>query len=550
MGLIDRVASAWNARYRSEWPTITWQQYAELLNFNGNTYLTGGLNQTISGNVEEIDASFAGLVQGAYKSNGIVFACMLARMRVFRQARFQYQELREGKPGKLYGRPSLDILEHPWANAGTGDLLARAITDADLAGNSFWTRRNGQLRRLRPDWVTIALGSPNDPQVEAGDIDAEVIGYIYHPGGRTSSRPPEGLLPNEVAHFAPIPDPTASFRGMSWLTPIVREIAADKQMTEHKSLYLANGGTPNMVVSLDKDMKAAASPAAFSEWIEAFKKQNPTSGFEKFKTMYLAGGTSMEVVGSTLQQIDFKSVQGAGETRIAAAAGVPPVIVGLSEGLAAATYSNYGQARRAFADNTLRDLWQDISVSLETLVPAPSGSRLWYDDRYIQALAEDKKDLAEVRNLEAQQVRTLTDAGFTPESVIEAVTTGDFNRLTHTGLYSVQLQPPGTLKAPVPAEPVAQIPATIPKREEMLLEVMRSIAARPVNVTVDAPITVEPTNVTIAEGAFQTAPAEVRFEENSVRVVEHVPMMTVLDRDADGRVIGHHEEPLPAVEAS
>lgn len=434
------------------WPAMTLDQYAELVSFNGNTYLAGGgLNPTIKGNVEEIDSSFVGLVQGAYKANGIVFACMLARMRVFRQARFQYQELRNGRPGKLFGGPSLNVLEQPWPNGTTADLLARAITDADLSGNAFFTRRRSGIRRLRPDWVTFVLGSERDPEVQAGDIDAEVLGYIYHPGGQHSGRPVVGLLASEVAHFAPIPDPTASFRGMSWLTPVVREIVGDKAMTEHKLLFLENGGTPNIVVSLDKDATASQNPKAFAEWIEAFKKLNPTGGFEKFKTMYLAGGTKMEVVGSNLEQIDFRAVQGAGETRIAAAAGVPPIVVGLSEGLSAATYSNYGQARRAFADNTLRDLWQDIAGSLATIVPAPAGSRLWYDDRDIQALAEDKKDLAEVRQLESQQIRTLIDGGFEAASVIEAVTTGDFTRLVHTGLTSVQLQPPMPEGAQPPA---------------------------------------------------------------------------------------------------
>jgi hypothetical protein len=60
-----------------------------------------------------------------------------------------------------------------------------------------------------------------------------------------------------------------------------------------------------------------------------------------------------------MKQIDFKVTQGHGETRIAAAAGVPPIIVGLSEGLEAATYSNYGQARRRFADVTMRPLWRE-----------------------------------------------------------------------------------------------------------------------------------------------------------------------------------------------
>jgi hypothetical protein len=171
----------------------------------------------------------------------------------------------------------------------------------------------------------------------------------------------------------------------------------------------------------------------------------------------LGGGADITVVGKDLRQVAFKDTQGAGETRIAAAAGVPPIVVGLSEGLQAATYSNYGQARRRFADNTMRPLWRNMAGCLETLVKPPSGSRLWYDDRDIQALAEDKKDLAEVRQLESQQLRTLTDGGWTHDSVIEAVTSGDWTLLKHSGLFSVQLQPPGTLEPePVPLDPTPE----------------------------------------------------------------------------------------------
>jgi hypothetical protein len=81
---------------------------------------------------------------------------------------------------------------------------------------------------------------------------------------------------------------------------------------------------------------------------------------------------------------------------------------------------------------------------LETIVRPPRGSRLWYDDRDIQALAEDKKDLAEVHQLEAHQIRNLTDAGYTPESVLIAVAAGDFGLLVHSGLHSVQLQAQAT----------------------------------------------------------------------------------------------------------
>jgi hypothetical protein len=136
--------------------------------------------------------------------------------------------------------------------------------------------------------------------------------------------------------------------------------------------------------------------------------------------------------------------QGAGETRIAAAARTPPIIVGLSEGLQAATYSNYGQARRAFADGTLRPLWRDVSGILAGIVDVPAGAELWYDDRDISFLQEDMKDAAEVASQKATAMNTLVGAGFEPDSVVQAVESGDLTLLKHSGLVSVQLQPPGS----------------------------------------------------------------------------------------------------------
>jgi hypothetical protein len=123
---------------------------------------------------------------------------------------------------------------------------------------------------------------------------------------------------------------------------------------------------------------------------------------------------------------------------------VPPVIVGLSEGLAAATYSNYQLAMRRFADLTMRPLWGNMASSMTPLVTVPGGSELWYDARHIPALAESERDRAEIQQFFASTIKTLVDAGFRPEDAVNAVTSGDFTRLQHTGLYSVQLQPAGT----------------------------------------------------------------------------------------------------------
>ena len=40
-----------------------------------------------------------------------------------------------------------------------------------------------------------------------------------------------------MCHFAPIPDPLSRFIGMSWLTPILREIQSDQAMGKHQTKF-------------------------------------------------------------------------------------------------------------------------------------------------------------------------------------------------------------------------------------------------------------------------------------------------------------------------
>ena len=790
---------------RSAFQQISLSDWASFFDFGGLSY-PYLLHQTYSGsNLEEpVGNSFEAFIQAAYKSNGVVFACMLARLMLFSEARFQFQRMNKGRPGDLYGNADLAILEKPWPGGTTGDMLARAIQDADLSGNGFLARRRVKkieiIKRMRPDWVTIVMGSDDpspDPMTIGWELDATVIGYMYHPGGYASSVDPVILLREEVAHFAPIPDPLASYRGMSWITPLVREVMADSAATQHKLKFFSNGATPNLVVSLDPALKTES----FKDWMKMFADKHEGVA-NAYRTLYLGGGATAQVIGANLRQMDFKVTQGAGEplaldtpvptpsgwttmgeieegdvvfgrdglparvkgvspvhvgrpcyevtfsdrtsivadgghlwrvidrygnhqwedgrpeinltteeiragiaeragtpgnrygvppsppvelperdllvdpyvlgawlgdgatagaaicgaepdlreiageierrgyvtrwypsrtlgrvpviglpggllaaldalgvlgnkhipdeylrashfqrldllrglmdsdgaatqtqkagkgstcefsskwehlaaqvaelarslgyrvtisrkeesrsrtgeswrvffhanesvnpfflsrkaqrvvgsssvknraiisvkpvasvpvrcimvdspdhlflagvgwelthnTRIAAASGVPPIIVGLSEGLAAATYSNYSQARRRFADLTMRPLWRNFAGSLETIVPAPPGSRLWYDDRDIPALIEDKKDLAEVQQAAAASIGRLIDSGFEADSVVRAVSANDMTLLKHTGLFSVQLQAPGSTKMPVGEAP-GELPA-------------------------------------------------------------------------------------------
>lgn len=387
---------------------------------------------------ERVGTSMKSLAETAYKSNGLAFSLIAVRMVAFSLARFSWQRMRKGRPADLFGTPGLTPLETPWPGGTTQDLLMRMLLDADLAGNAYIVRDGPWLLRLRPDWVQILL----EPILHNGCIVGyRRVGYTYHHGGIEVCPPEQVALytAREVAHFAPIPDPDASYRGMSWLNPVVREVSNDKTMERHKSRFFENAATPNLSVSLDKSV----SPDDFAAF-KAVMDEEHVGIDNAYKTLYLGGGADVKVIGANFQQLEMNAVQGRGETRVAAAAGVPPIIVGFSEGLNSATYSNYSQAMRRFADLTMASLWGNAAGSLAPVVTPPgSDSRLWYDTRDVAFLREDRDKAAEVQGRQAQTIRTLIDAGYLPDSVVAAVEAEDFTLLVHSRLFSVQLQPAG-----------------------------------------------------------------------------------------------------------
>lgn len=431
------------------------QDYVDnLVAYQGSTYPLGLTTTWGMEKAEPVDANFTGYVLAGLKSSASVWALETKRIQVISQARFQYQQMRAGRPGDLFGTGALDILERPWPGGTTGDLIARALLHADFAGNAWIVQVDGEMVLPRPDWVEIILEPRRAPYgVDGGDVTVGMrqVGILYYHGGKTASTADAAVfLPGEYGHFAPYPDPLATYRGMSWLTPVVREIQADSLATRHKLKFFENAATPNIAVSLPKEI----TPAQFELFVQ--KMDGTHRGTDNaYKTLYTAGGADVTVIGADMKQLDFKTTQGAGETRLAAAAGVHPVIVGFSEGMAGSALNagNYTSAKRSFVDTTCRHAWQNLAGSLAPLVPPPTGSRLWYDARDIPFLTEDLTDRAEIQFRQAQTIRALTDAGYTAESVVAAVMAEDMSLLRHSGLFSVQLQPPGSGEpAPAPEE--------------------------------------------------------------------------------------------------
>lgn len=385
--------------------------------------------------VEKVGTTFESYSREGYQGNGIVFAVLNARLTYFSQATFKFRRLDDHS---LFGTQALDILENPWPGGGTGELLARMIQDADLAGNSFIRRKaDGTLERLQPDLVDIV-------SAELEDDSQVVVGYMYWRDGRYTQGDADFYPVDEVVHWSPIPDPLASWRGMSWLTPITREINSDTAMTVHKQSFLDNAATPNLVIRYASKLAPEQVALIRDRWNARYGGVR-----NSWKTAILDEGADLTVVGEGLDRMNFTSVQAAGENRIAAAAGVPGIIVGLKEGLDAATYSNFNQAMRRYADGTLEFLWQSAVRALSKLVDVPTDAELWFDRSQITALREGETERAQTIQVLAAAGLNLINSGYEPDAVTKALVAGDLSLLLgqHTGAIPTALYPEG--RAPV-----------------------------------------------------------------------------------------------------
>jgi hypothetical protein len=414
--------------------------YANFFNFGGLAY---PIVQTTLGSVDRERVALSAV--GAYKASGPIFALILARLQVFSQVAFQFTRMTGSVPGDLFGTQDLKVLERPWANGSTARLLSVMEVDNSLAGNSYIIRtRPDTLSRLRPEFVTIILGSETDAESPADAPDCTVAAYLY--------TPPSGdqkiYFPEQVAHYAPIPDPYYHFLGQSWVTPVIRELEGDTLATEHKTRFYANAATPNLAIKFDAALDIT-KVKAFKELMEDEHK----GAMNAWKTLYLGGGADPVTVGMNFRDMEYAAIQGKAESRLAAAAGVPPSWVGFSEGLQGSSLNagNFNTARRRFSDGTIWHLWRAAASALESVVEVPPGASLWPDTR-VPFMRQDEGDIATIQAQEATTIGGLIKDGFTPESAVKAVQNNDWGLLEHSGLTSVQLQPPGS--APAPDAPV------------------------------------------------------------------------------------------------
>ena len=396
--------------------------------------------------------------QNAYANNSVVFSAELARMLVFSEAELKLQAKDDQH---LFTNQSLALLQEPFGpGTSTAELLVRMEQDAGWAGSSY-TWRNPEediLVRLRPDWTTIVSELVSGPN---GEQYRRKVGYWVEPPRSAIGQGDGFFVPaDEVAHWAPIPDPAATFRGMSWLTPVYRAVQGDAGLETYKIKYLENAASPNLLIKYPQKLH----PGTVDSVRERVKARYGGAS-NAFKTLVLDQGADATVIGNSLQQMSFPDVTAAGEQRILAASMVPGVLIGLEPLRGAGR--GFEESVTKFANMWARPMWRSACSVLSKFVPdLPGGARLWYDTAGIALLQDGVMERGQAALVRAQALLTLRQAGYTAESAVAAVESLDLSQLK-ADPNAVIPQAPGNVQHALPQQQpgaTAQpLPPTLPR---------------------------------------------------------------------------------------
>lgn len=409
--------------------------------YNGFQYPLG-LNFTQQGTPrQDIENNFEQYVTQIASREGVVAGAVAARAMLLSQVHFKFRALQDGPQAQLFGTPALTPLERFAPPLTRERVLMRAEQHASYAGNAYFYLPLGRtMRLLNPDRVSLIVASDMDPDTPADQLDGELVGYIYQP---EKHKPGNARLlsPFEVVQWAPEPHPQNPWIGQSWITSVMSEITGDRQISEHSNQFYGNAATPNLIFSFDSEVHEDTI-GAYADVINAGHSGSRNAG----KNLFIGHGADVNVVGAKLSELNLRDAQGGHESRIAMRSRVPATVLGIREGMqgSALNSGNYNSARRMWSDGWVSPTVDGLCSALAPLIQVPAGAELTSDPARMMFLQEDRKDEAEIGQFQATTIRTLVEAGFDAETVVESVRVGDLSKLKHTGNLSVQLQPPGT----------------------------------------------------------------------------------------------------------
>lgn len=333
-----------------------------------------------------IDSTYLGLARLAYGGNAVAYACVrLLSQSIPEPPLLAYQEDAKGERTLLdRAHPLHRLIARPNELMTEFEFWELTSTHMAIAGFSPWLKQRSNAGKvialwpLRPDRVGPIYSTSDQPG------ERVLSGYSYQSPGTGEYI----AIPRRDVMVFNLPKPSGEsggiVEGMGPLQVLASEISADNEATAFVGALLKNYAVPSMVLTV----KAPVRNEDDAKLIKA-KARAEFGGSKRGEVALLDADTKAEMIGFSLEQLEFPDLRAVAESRIAAAVGVPAILVGLKAGLDRSTFSNFAEARAFFAETTLSGYWRRFSDQFTNDVAAEFGEGIVcaFDTSQVRALA-------------------------------------------------------------------------------------------------------------------------------------------------------------------
>lgn len=344
----------------------------------------------------QIKRDFINLAKEAYGQNSIVYACL----RLLSQSAaeppllaYRINEKHEKEPLD-FNHPLMKLIRRPNDLQTESQFWEMTALHAALTGRAFWWKQRGRLGQvialwpLRPDRVApIYAGSDSGGMPNAIGAAMIISGWAYWPPGGQEPIP----IPVEDIFDVLYPDPAGEtggiLEGIGAIQVLSREVESDNEATNYVTALLQNSATPGIILRMKQ---SGVTPAQARDVKRNFRSQ--FGGANRGTPGVIDAETDITQLGFNLSQLEFPTLRNVAESRIAAALGVPAILVGLQVGLMSGIRATIAEQREYFAETTLSTIWRRFSDQFTIDVAAEFG-----DDIVCQF------DMTAVKALSAQQ---------------------------------------------------------------------------------------------------------------------------------------------------
>jgi HK97 family phage portal protein len=342
----------------------------------GNTKAVANLTSTYKeGQAQYPEISFENNVRHGWRKNELIFACINKTANTASQVQLMVHDKEENR---IDGHPLIDLVRKPNPDMDEFDFWASVVLYQKLGGRAAYEieyTRGGQpihLWPLQPDRLSPII------------VGGHTVAYEY----KKANGLPATLAAEDVLDFK-LYDPLNRFHSWAPVSVAARVGDVDNSMTDFLKVFMEKGGVPAGLIKTTQKFKDEEEPERLRR---AWEKRY--GGYQNWTSpAILDQDAEYQKTGLSFVEMGFDTLDARSEARICAVLDVPPIIIGAKVGLDRATYSNYGQARKAWWEDTLIPLYKNFGDTLNNqLLPKyvpTTGERAAWDFENVPALREE-----------------------------------------------------------------------------------------------------------------------------------------------------------------